>query len=1100
RLMSLSPQQALQKYFGFSEFRVGQEAVIERAVSGKHTLLVMPTGSGKSLTYQLPAMLKPGLTLVISPLIALMKDQVDHLVENGIPATYINSSLPSQEIDQRMRAVLEGDVKLLYIAPERLRNRQFTRTLANTKISMLAVDEAHCISQWGHDFRPDYLQIGPIWQAMGQPTLLATTATATSEVQQDIQRLLQAPGLHTLVTGFNRPNLSFQVKHAPNDHTKLQALQTLLNPLQGSAIVYVATRRNADEVADYIERTLNVPAESYHGGLDREIRSRVQDAFMRDQIKVVVATNAFGMGVDKADVRTVLHYNMPGTVEAYYQEAGRAGRDGEPAQCILLYAPEDQSLQEWFITNDTPNYEDLYQVYAGLTQDMSGDEVYVSLPELAHETGLHLIKIRVAISELEQASLIYHLGNQGRYDSWKILPFLEEALETQATQIQKRSEIRHQLLGSMLDYAHLMTCRRQYLLQYFGDSSVPDAPNCCDNHTVTDISDLPKAMTPQEWYPLIILDTVHSLENRPVGRNRLSQILSGSRSREIEQFGYDTHRFYGKLTMLSQKQIVSMVDQLVQQRYLSIDGGTLPVLHVTSLGQEALTARLALPVQIISSSSSSRSSSGAIQSNTLLKTLMLFNEGLSSSEIAIKRGIAERTIQDHLARLVGQQKIPLRKVASSDIEAQVLRAIEQIGTAFRLTSIKDILPEIITFEQIKCVIEAHPHLSKLSKSDRPSNHSSVVSDLDDIDKDNTTQVNAQGKHPLRANSEPDKTTPASNSTPTSEQVIREAVAKLGRSLGRGGLAKMLTGSREKWLEPYHDHSYYNRLSHLAQKTVINQIDDLIAKGELVLTGGHRPKVTLAEQIHNPTTTDDDLVDSSVLTVSSPQAEPVSELSELQPKLAETLRTWRRDQARQQEKPPFTIFSNKVIDAIAIQMPEILDALSLISGIGPTKLEQYGEVIIEMVRQIKTVRSSDGFEIHQTSTFDETSDTEFPSTLIGSDDTSTQLKEGVDSDLDIREAVTYTVADGKTKRRTPIKSQSLIELIQIVLLELDGLLTIQGLGQLLIASPGEAVPYSDHSLCGQLYERLSQKEVEQEIRKGIERGDIGLNVHQRVILG
>ena len=222
----LTPQQALQQYFGYDHFREGQEQAVQRVLDGQHTLLVMPTGAGKSLAYQLPAMLLPGLTLVISPLISLMKDQVDSLVEAGIPATYINSSLPNQEIHRRMRAMREEQLKLLYIAPERLRSRQFTRALANTTVSLLTVDEAHCISQWGHDFRPDYLQIGPIWQAMGQPTLLATTATATPTVQKDILKLLGVKKVQAIVTGFNRPNLTFRVKPTPDARTKLQILQS----------------------------------------------------------------------------------------------------------------------------------------------------------------------------------------------------------------------------------------------------------------------------------------------------------------------------------------------------------------------------------------------------------------------------------------------------------------------------------------------------------------------------------------------------------------------------------------------------------------------------------------------------------------------------------------------------------------------------------------------------------------------------------------------------------------------------------------------------------------------------------------------------------
>jgi ATP-dependent DNA helicase RecQ len=459
-----TPQQLLQQHFGFEGFREGQEETIRRLLNGQHTLLVMPTGSGKSLTYQLPALLQPGLTLVISPLIALMQDQVDSLTEAGIPATFISSSLPAAEANRRMRAILEGQVKLLYIAPERLRNRDFTRALAKSKISLLAVDEAHCISHWGHDFRPDYLHIGPIWQAMGRPTLLATTATATPAVQKDIAKLLGLENLQPIVTGFNRPNLTFRVLFTPDDRAKLQTLQAHLGKLEGSAIVYCATRRNTDEVADFVSSVMGLPAGAYHAGLDRDTRYRAQNDFMADRLKIIVATNAFGMGVDKPNVRVVIHYNMPATTEAYYQEAGRAGRDGLPAECVLCYSPDDMRLQEWLINSDTPTPDDLHQIYTRLAEAANGGEVYFNNNELAHITGLHPVKIRVTLSELEQAGLIFHLGDQSGYGQWKVLPLSNDALNQRAKAIERRSKIRLGLLDKMLDYIHLTTCRRQFLL------------------------------------------------------------------------------------------------------------------------------------------------------------------------------------------------------------------------------------------------------------------------------------------------------------------------------------------------------------------------------------------------------------------------------------------------------------------------------------------------------------------------------------------------------------------------------------------------------------------------------------------------------------
>ncbi|OQY47891.1 MAG: hypothetical protein B6242_04020 [Anaerolineaceae bacterium 4572_78] len=352
--------------------------------------------------YQLPALLLSGLTLVISPLIALMKDQVDALTEKNIPATYVNSSLPLHEVNYRLRAVLENDVKLLYIAPELLRNQRFAQILARTKVSLLAVDEAHCISQWGHDFRPDYLQIGPIWQAMkDNPALLATTATATPKVQKNILEMLGTKKSKITVTGFNRPNLIFSVKHISDVDTKLKALRSIIESVDGSIIIYCSTRKNTEMVAKFIRNDIGLSAQAYHAGFSSDQRTQIQNNFMSDVSPIVVATNAFGMGVDKADVRAVIHYNMPGNVEAYYQEAGRAGRDGLPAQCVMFFAADDLRLHQFFIRSGSPSYEHLTKIYGSLKNADYDNEVHISARELESRTGLHEVKIKVALSELE---------------------------------------------------------------------------------------------------------------------------------------------------------------------------------------------------------------------------------------------------------------------------------------------------------------------------------------------------------------------------------------------------------------------------------------------------------------------------------------------------------------------------------------------------------------------------------------------------------------------------------------------------------------------------------------------------------------------------
>ncbi len=1183
----LTPHQALQQYFGFDQFRAGQEETIRRILNGQHTLLVMPTGSGKSLTYQLPALLLPGLTLVISPLIALMKDQVDGLTEAGLAATYINSSLPSQEINRRMRAVLEGQVKLLYIAPERLRSRDFTRALARTKVSLLAVDEAHCISQWGHDFRPDYLQIGPIWQALGCPTLLAATATATPTVQRDIIKLLGLPNCQAIVTGFNRPNLTFRVKYAPDDRTKLQTLPALVShQSQGSVIVYTATRRNADDVADFIRSAIGLPAQAYHAGMDRYLRDRVQTDFMADRLKVIVATNAFGMGVDKADVRAVIHYNMPATVEAYYQEAGRAGRDGLPAECGLLFAPDDQSLQEWLIENDTPVYEDLRQVYDLLARTANDGEVYAVPQELADTTRLHPVKIRVTLSELELAGVIFHLGDQGGYGQWKILALTGRALEERAEAIRQRAKIRHQLLAKMLDYAQLTNCRRKFLLDYFGDTTPPSSPRCCDNHATTHIDNLPKAVTPQEWFPLIVLETVRSLQQRPVGRNRLAQLLTGSRAQEMQQFGYDRHKFYGKLSGLSQRQLLGLIDALIETRYVRLSGGDLPVLVLTPLGQQALTTRAALPIRSPglrpdTDDTADRWQARTERSDTISQTYDLFKQGLPPAQIAAERHLTENTIYSHLARLIADRKIELGQVLPPHIESQILQAVETIGSA-ALVPLKTILPEEISYDQIKCVLAAHPELPResqvpplaerpeqrvvaLGQIGRPEDVPELINALTHEDgnvrrltasalgkigdaraveplisllahevKPQVRQyaIKALGRiGDLRAHSvlegianrpgEEDynikaaqialanlqkalskqfqPTTPLPlaplppsppTPSPSPDTIVLEAVAKLGGTLGRTGLAQFLTGSKAGWLETFAQHSCRGQLANLSQPAVLNIIDALITEGRLVTTGGNRPKVVLpglvevkasrfrdarlpsetpeaargeaGAKIETELEVNSDLNNRQVA-ITEAEANAFSTPAELtpDPSLLETLRSWRTQQAKSQGVPPYIIFSNKVLEAIAAQHPTTLAALSAISGVGPAKLEQYGEAVLAIIRETSSGDKTQGL---------------------------------------VRErSEPAKIASSPSAEGTQSAITNLLEAILAIVSDLDGLLTIEGLALLLTAAPGEVVPFSDHERFATFHDSLTSEVVETHIQEALQSGHLALSPHRRLIL-
>jgi ATP-dependent DNA helicase RecQ len=352
----------LRAKFGFPDFRPGQERAVTCVLEQRDTLVVLPTGGGKSICYQVPAMVLPGLTVVVSPLISLMKDQVDALTARGIPATFVNSTLTSGEVSERMTRVVRGEIKLLYLAPERFDVGTAAERLRGVGVSLLAIDEAHCISEWGHDFRPSYLRIAQVREKLGWPQVVALTATATPHVRQDIARQLRLENPETIITGFDRQNLRYHVVPTRTDAEKDAALAAILREHDGVAIVYASTRRNVEKIARTLEQE-GITAAAYHAGLDDTHRHDVQDAFMNESVRAIVATNAFGMGIDKPNVRLVVHHAMPGTLEAYYQEAGRAGRDGKPSEVYLLHAFPDRFTHEFFIKGAYPERALVEKVY-----------------------------------------------------------------------------------------------------------------------------------------------------------------------------------------------------------------------------------------------------------------------------------------------------------------------------------------------------------------------------------------------------------------------------------------------------------------------------------------------------------------------------------------------------------------------------------------------------------------------------------------------------------------------------------------------------------------------------------------------------------------
>jgi ATP-dependent DNA helicase RecQ len=363
---------------------------------------VMPTGAGKSLCYQLPALARGGTTLVVSPLLALMKDQVDALQARGVRATAINSTVKGDERRRRMEGLRNGEFELVYVAPERFSDA-FVRAMQDVPLRLLAIDEAHCVSQWGHDFRPDYLRLGEVRKALGCPPTVALTATATPEVQDDIVKTLGIPDSRRFIQGFDRTNLSMEVIEVAKDADKLTLLTELVAP--GPTLVYCATRKNVDKVLGHL-RANGVAAGSYHAGMDHHARSTVQEDFMAGRVPVVVATNAFGMGVDKANIRTIVHHSMPGTVEAYYQEIGRAGRDGRPSRVTLLFRDSDRRTQEFFIRMSHPPAAQVQAVYAALLKRQT-NPVWATLDDIAHEIADD------DVNERTVSSCIYALQREG---------------------------------------------------------------------------------------------------------------------------------------------------------------------------------------------------------------------------------------------------------------------------------------------------------------------------------------------------------------------------------------------------------------------------------------------------------------------------------------------------------------------------------------------------------------------------------------------------------------------------------------------------------------------------------------------------------------